>query len=59
MVHGSPSARRDPTSDANASVEDRNNAEEPLWTTSGRLLLVCGVVEALARCEGIVAANLS
>jgi hypothetical protein len=59
MVDTGLSARRGPNSDALASVEERNNAERPVSTTFGRLLFVSGGVEALARCEGIVAANLS
>ncbi|MDO9415759.1 hypothetical protein [Pararhizobium sp.] len=42
-----------------ASVEKRNNAERPAGGTFGRLLFVSGGVEALARCDGIAAANLS
>ena len=53
------SARRGPKRDAFASCEDRNNAERPVEATSGRLLFVSGGVEVLARCEGIVTANLS
>ena len=59
MAHTGLSARRVPKSDAYASVEGRNDVERPVWATFGRLLFVSGGVEALARCESIVAANLS